>query len=272
MVTPFTASVLNSAISPARTVAQAQPSIPSRSYRQGLRALAIAAATMTTLAFSPLSAAQAQDIDYINATFSVGYNSSSGDGNSRLTVQRNGSAYDAVFAAEHVLMDITQKARFSMNQCQVKPESYSNSANPAFKSRVKEDIVFNWGQKQALYSNNSKEKKSFSLSKALYDPLSFFFEARCDLMAGKTRITYPLIYKGNERDHTYVVTGKQVVKTGIGDIEALVVQRERSNKNRITRFYVAPSLDYMLVKIEHRESALAQASATLQSLDYKVAK
>ena len=58
----------------------------------------------------------------------------------------------------------------------------------------------------------------------------------------------------------------------MGDVEALVVQRERSNKDRITRFYVAPSWDYMLVKIEHRESALAQGSATLLSMDYKVSK
>ena len=272
MVASFTASVLNSAHGSAKTDIQPRSSVMLRSGPQALRALAIAIATITPLAFAPLSTAQAQDINYINATFSVGYNSDSGDGNSRLTVQRNGSAYEATFAAEHVLLDITQKARFSMKQCQVKPESYSNSANPAFKSRVKEDIAFNWRQKQALYSNNNKEQKNFSLSNALYDPLSFFFEARCDLMAGKTRFTYPLIYKGNERKHTYVVTGKQVVKTGMGDIEALVVQRERSNKSRITRFYVAPSLDYMLVKIEHRESALAQASATLQSLDYKVVK
>lgn len=274
MVTPFIASVLNSVSAPASTDIQSQPSAVSpisHSRVQALRTLAIATAASTMLAFAPLSAAHAQDIDYINATFSVGYNSDSGDGNSRLTVQRNGSSYEAVFAAEHVLLDIRQKASFTMKQCQVKPQSYSNSANPAFKSHVKEDIVFNWEQKQALYSNNSKEQKSFSLISSLYDPLSFFFEARCDLIAGKTRFTYPLIYKGNERKHTYVITGKQLVKTGIGDIEALVVQRERNNQNRITRFYVAPGLDYMLVKIEHRESALAQASATLQSLDYKVA-
>lgn len=237
------------------------------------RTRSISASALSALvAVLALPAAHAQDIDYINATFSVGYNSNSGNGNSRLQVQRNGSGYEATFAAEHALLDITQTARFSMNQCQVKPQAYSNNANPAFKSRVKEDIAFNWAQKQAAYSNNSKEQKNFSLSKSLYDPLSFFFEARCDLMAGKTRFTYPLIYKGNERKHTYVVTGKQMVKTGIGEVEALVVQRERSNKDRITRFYVAPSWDYMLVKIEHRESAIARASATLQSLDYKVVK
>ncbi len=231
------------------------------------------AVSFTALAFSPLTAVQAQEIDSINATFSVGMNSDPGDSNGRLTVQRNGQQYDAKFEAEHALLDITQQARFNMQQCQVQPQSYSNNANPAFKSRVKETIAFDWGSKQASYTNNDADKnKRFNLVPALYDPLSFFFAARCDLMAGKTRFTYPLIYKGNERKHTYVVTGKQIVHTGMGDVEALVVQRERSNKDRITRFYVAPSWDYMLVKIEHRESALAQGSATLLSMDYKVSK
>ena len=126
-------------------------------------------------------------------------------------MQRNGQQYDAKFEAEHALLDITQQARFNMQQCQVQPQSYSNNANPAFKSRVKETIAFDWGSKQASYTNNDADKnKRFNLVPALYDPLSFFFAARCDLMAGKTRFTYPLIYKGNERKHTYVVTGKQI--------------------------------------------------------------
>ncbi|MDY3331240.1 MAG: DUF3108 domain-containing protein [Pelistega sp.] len=227
------------------------------------------ATSMALGAFS-VSTAQAQNIDYIDATFAIGYNGNMGNSQGKLKVQRQQNTYDATFSAEHTLLDITQKARFSMQQCSVTPSSYSNDARPAIKSNVKENINFNWGKKQANYTKNSEENKSFSLAKStLYDPLSFFFEARCDLMAGKKRFTYPIIYKGNERQHTYAVVGKEVVKTGLGDVEALIVERVRDSKSRQTRFFVAPSLDYMLVKIEHRESALAKASATLQSMNYK---
>lgn len=232
----------------------------------------LASATVLSVFIAP-SVQAAQNIDYIDATFTIGYNGNSGNSQGKLSVQRQGQTYDATFSAEHALLDITQKARFSMKQCAVTPGSYSNDARPAIKSNVKEKILFNWAQKQANYTKNSEEHKAFSLSKStLYDPLSFFFEARCDLMAGKNRFTYPIIYKGNERQHTYAVVGKELVKTGMGDVEALIVERVRDNKSRQTRFFVAPSLDYMLVKIEHRESAIAKASATLKTMNYKVSQ
>lgn len=218
-----------------------------------------------------LPTAYAQEIDFIDATFTIGYNGNMGNSQGKLTVTRHQNTYDATFSAKHPLLDITQKARFSMKQCAVTPGSYSNDARPAIKSNIKENIRFDWVQKQATYTKNGTDNKQFTLAQTtLYDPLSFFFEARCDLMAGKKRFTYPLIYKGNERQHTYAVVGQEIVKTGIGDVEALIVERIRDNQSRQTRFYVAPSLDYMLVKIEHRESALAKATATLTAMNYKV--
>ena len=56
----------------------------------------------------------------------------------------------------------------------------------------------------------------------------------------------------------------------MGEFEALVVERQRRNKNRRTTFYVAPALDYLIVKIEHRESSLATVSMTLKRMDYQL--
>ena len=88
-------------------------------------------------------------------------------------------------------------------------------------------------------------------------------------MAGKTQLSYPLIHKGKEKTHKYNVIGTEMVETGMGNFEALVVQRQRSNPDRRTTFYVAPALDYLIVKINHRENSLANVSMTLKSMDYK---
>ncbi|MCQ9615701.1 hypothetical protein L1889_02390 [Paenalcaligenes niemegkensis] len=61
-----------------------------------------------------------------------------------------------------------------------------------------------------------------------------------------------------------------MIETGLGQFEALVVERERENKSRQTRLYVAPSLDYLLVKIEHQESRLMKIVATLKTMDYQL--
>lgn len=87
----------------------------------------------------------------------------------------------------------------------------------------------------------------------------------------RKKFTYPLIYKGDERIHTYKVVGAETVQTGQGPVEALVVERERESKSRKTRLYVAPSLDYLLVKIEHQENRLVKIVATLKHMDYELA-
>lgn len=100
--------------------------------------------------------------------------------------------------------------------------------------------------------------------------MGFFFMARCDLMAGKKQFTHALIHKGNKKNHTYKVVGTEVVETGQGNVEALVVERVRDTSKRQARFYVAPSLDYLLVKIEHQEGWLLTIAATLKSMSYKL--
>ena len=66
------------------------------------------------------------------------------------------------------------------------------------------------------------------------------------------------------------MVGIETVETGQGQVDALVIERERESKSRQTRLYVAPSLDYLLVKIEHQESRLLKIVATLKSMDYQL--
>lgn len=216
-----------------------------------------------------LQPAYAQNIDYLDASFSVEYNNKLTDGENRLKIQRDHNRYDIDFELDHWLSSASQKATFEMNQCKVKPISYIATTRRPLKEEIVQTLEFDWERKKVEY-NTKDEQKSFDLDTILYDPISFFFEARCELMAGKTQLSYPLIHKGRKRTHNYNVVGTEMVKTGKGEFEALVVERERKNKNRQTRLYVAPELDYLLVKIEHQESRLLKMVAILKKMDYKV--
>lgn len=168
------------------------------------------------------------------------------------------------------MLSSSQTATFSMQpNCQVQSLSYSSTSERPFKSPSIQQIKFDWAAQQATFSTNENSDNTFfALDERLYDPLSFFFEARCELMAGQTHFAYPLIYKGKKRTHRYNVVGTEQVDTGQGQVETLVIERDRSSKNRQTRLYVAPSLDYLLVKIEHQESRLLRLVATLKDMDY----
>lgn len=223
---------------------------------------------LCALGFSSNAVAQSE-IDYVDAVFDVSYNSTSSSSDAHLTINNNGGNFRANFVIEHTLLDTAQSAQFSNNQCSITPQSYTSTAKAAFRSKTTESLSFNWPAKTATRHHNKDGNVSFTLDQQLYDPMSLFFKARCDLIAGKTQLSYPLIHKGKEKTHRYNVIGTEVVKTGMGKYEALVVQRQRSNPDRRTTFYVAPALDYLIVKIHHRENSLANVSMTLKSMDYK---
>lgn len=214
--------------------------------------------------------AQAQSIDYVNAVFSVEYNNKLTQGENHLRIQRENNHYDVDFSLEHWLLSSSQKATFEMNpECQVKPLSYISTSKRPLKNEITQTLSFDWKSKRVEFTSE-EDNKFFDLDNALYDPLSFFFEARCELMAGKKEFAYPLIYKGNKKTHNYKVIGAEAVETGHGVVEALVIERNRKSESRQTRLYVAPSLDYLLVKIEHQESRLLKIVATLKNMNYKL--
>ncbi|NLB31858.1 MAG: DUF3108 domain-containing protein [Alcaligenaceae bacterium] len=221
-----------------------------------------------TLALSSTASAQSE-IDYVDAIFAVSYNNTSSSSNAYLKIQNNSGEYDARFSLEHTLLDTSQGAKFNLQSCHITPQSYSSTTSPALRSTTRESLNFNWTNKTAARHHSKDGDMSFNLQQHLYDPMSLFFKARCDLIAGKKNLSYPLIYKGKESKHQYNVIGTETVKTGMGEFEALVVQRQRNNPDRRTTFFVAPALDYLIVKITHRENSMTNISMTLKSMSYK---
>lgn len=239
-----------------------------RLHRPGISALTRGLLLCAGLVF--FHGVQASDLNYVNARFSVEYNNQPTQGENRLKIQRDQNMYRIDFVLDHPLFSSSQKANFEMERCQVRPISYAATSSRPFKKDSFQRLAFDWDNQKVDY-RSEEGQKSFDLNDRLYDPISFFFEARCGLIAGKKEFIYPLIRKGRITTHTYKVVGTQTVHTGQGDVKALVVERQRSNKKRQTRLYVAPALDYLLVKIEHQESRLVNITATLNEMDYELA-
>lgn len=214
---------------------------------------------------------KAQQIDFVNADFSVRYNGKMTDGKNHLYIKRQADNYTIDFTLDHWLTSVKQSASFDMKNCQVKPSTYQSTSKRSLSSPTTEQLRFYWEQHVVDYRHNDLQDE-LQLDHALYDPISFFFEARCQLMAGQTTFSFPVIHKGKPKTHHYRVIGEQTIETGLGTYQSLIIERQRSSKSRKTRLYVAPELDYLLVKIEHQESRLAKIEATLETMDYKIEK
>ena len=74
-----------------------------------------------------------------------------------------------------------------------------------------------------------------------------------DLSLNKARLSYPVVSKGDKIQYTFQKLGSEVLKTSAGQFHTVKVKVVRSGKKRETIFWLAKELDYMPVKIDHRE-------------------
>jgi hypothetical protein len=221
---------------------------------------------LTLCGLMATGSAAARDIDHLRAEFSVLLNGDPTRGVNTLTIDRNKERYHVHFSLAHWLLDVEQKASFNWQDCSARPDTFSYQAK-AIGIRREERLVFDPQTDMVLYQGKGGDKL-LSTEGGAFDSVSFFFEARCDLMAGKTTLTYPVVRGGEIKQTTFKVVGKEVVKTGIGTFDSLIVERDRGNSKRKTRFWVAPELDYQLVQISHEENRQLAVTVTLDKLSY----
>jgi hypothetical protein len=80
-------------------------------------------------------------------------------------------------------------------------------------------------------------------------------KAQCLFAEGLREFTLNAAYGDKVRSHTFVVTGEEEIETPAGTIQTLVIEKRRKkDSQRRTIFWVAPSLQYMLVKARHVEN------------------
>jgi len=94
--------------------------------------------------------------------------------------------------------------------------------------------------------------------------------ARCRLRDGLQNFTLPVVYRGERKDLTFKVVGKERVTTPAGSWDAVIVSRDYPQGGRRTRVWVAPELDWFMVRFEHVENPVARGSMVLTEFSNNV--
>ena len=74
-----------------------------------------------------------------------------------------------------------------------------------------------------------------------------------DLDAGKRDVAYPIADGGKLKRYRLFEAGREPLETKVGHFETIIIKRERRSGKRETRFWCAPALGFLPVKIEHKE-------------------
>lgn len=131
-----------------------------------------------------------------------------------------------------------------------------------------EQQTFDW-KSNTVTLKRKDETRVIPVEKGYQDVVSHKIQIRRDLQAGKTSMSYAVISRGKLKDYSYQVIGKEKIKTPIGTLDTIRIERVREDDDPETIFWLAPNWDYLLVKLQQVEDgdshSLELQSATIDN-------
>ena len=158
-----------------------------------------------------------------------------------------------------------EQSRFVWQSDRPKPLAFSKERKrPGKTERVQQQ--FNW-QTQTDSGTRGKKSWSTALIGDTHDLQSHLLALQLDLRAGKRELHYAVSKHGRIRDYHYKVTKEESLDTALGKLETIRVERIRdADDDRQTISWLAPSLDYIPVRIQQFEDGELQGDMWIRKL------
>ncbi|PSL16861.1 uncharacterized protein DUF3108 [Marinobacterium halophilum] len=169
--------------------------------------------------------------------------------------------------ASAMMAGISEVTRFGYQpDTAVTPLSYRYHRKVLGKSR-KASVDFDWS-KQSVTTVVKDTPWKMQVPVGTQDKLSYQLQMRLDLLAGKTEMTYSVADGGKLKEYRFKVTGEEQVDTPYGRYNTVRVMRDRGEEaDRETLIWLAPELDYLIVRLEQTESDGKTYALLLKNLE-----
>lgn len=219
----------------------------------GMVGLALASTIPVSATIAPFS-----------ATYSLSYDGKSGTATRTLTKSGDGFVYKMSARAVGIA-SANQSATFKITNGRIVPSSATTSFKVAGIGNT-HTMKFSNSQVVSTYKGKSQ---TLAMPKQAYDDLSLEMQIRQELLDGKFTGNYPLVKKTQIENAKFKKAGTSQIKTPAGTYETIRIDRLHDNidnKARATSFWLAPSLNYLPVKVSQTESGKTM-TMTLRKVD-----
>jgi hypothetical protein len=135
-------------------------------------------------------------------------------------------------------------------------------------SRKGEDnhtIAFDWNAAKAAVSGDGYSNE-VELRRGVLDRGSLQVALMHALASGGQPDSFAVLDEQTIEEYVYEFLGEHMVATEMGDIEVVRYRQQRTGSSRQTIIDLAPSLDYVPVRIEQIRDGESQSSFTLESI------
>lgn len=157
-----------------------------------------------------------------------------------------------------------QESVISVTAAGVHPLSYKADDGTSSTKRDA-DVQFDWkhGRVTGVYEN---AKVDMPIPPGIQDDLSVQIALMVELLRGHTPDKFALLSGNSVREYRYSREGEATLETPLGTIQTIIYRSEKQNSPRVTRFWCAPSLGYIPLKVEQRRQDAVEWSMQVQDI------
>jgi len=144
----------------------------------------------------------------------------------------------------------TQESVLEVTDEGVRPLSYKADDGTSSTKRDA-DVQFDWEHKRVtgVYEDN---KVDMPMPPGIQDDLSVQIALMVELLRGHTPDKFVLLSGNSVREYRYSRDGEEALKTPMGTIATLIYRSEKQYSPRVTRFWCAPSLGYIPLRVQQK--------------------
>jgi len=173
------------------------------------------------------------------------------DGIKELTSKGN-DTYHIIFTGKNRMLnaELKQEAEFKYLNSKVFPKYYSQKIKVPLRGVLKQTIEYDFKNQKIASTGDINWVVDFLGESTPLDPVSSGFQIRENVKKGLTNFDINLIKldEGLIYKSSYSIIGEQVLE--IKDTKYPCIILERITNNRKTHYYVAKTLDFILIKVE----------------------
>ena len=169
------------------------------------------------------------------------------------------------FSAHSMFAKIEEYSRFSQTENRLIPQHYDYQKSGLGRDR---HTALNFENAQRRVVNVYDKSHTIENAPAhILDKISYQLQLALDVAAGKTTLNYDVADGKKIRHYEFRIAGKEKIKTPMGLVETIKVQRVRAqDAERVTNIWFAPEWNYALVKLMQREDNGKSYQITLTKL------
>lgn len=162
---------------------------------------------------------------------------------------------------------IIERSEWEYHAGRIRSLHYSYRKTGGKKER-RLDQLFDWERGVVNGDGSEHGSNKIPITAGTLDKLVYQLALMTDLKQGKTELAYTLIDDDQIKIYRFRVAGEETLTTPLGALKTLKIERIMdADSKRRTTLWCAPSLDYLLVRLDQQENGADEFSALIKTVE-----